>query len=162
MSTVTQIEQDIIDKSYTDLSIYLDEDTTKLVINGIIEFTNIYVDSNESFFLINDIYSSKVNEIIYSLEKSDYIIELINDKIIEPFNLATMKPHELEPEKYKDIIEKKMYEHKNKKQKGANLFSCKKCKQSNCDVTQKQTRSADEPATTFITCLECGYCFRIY
>ena len=32
---------------------------------------------------------------------------------------------------------------------------CKKCKSNAVDTEQKQTRSADEPMTTFVTCLEC-------
>lgn len=35
-------------------------------------------------------------------------------------------------------------------------FKCSKCKKRNTVYTQKQTRSADEPMTLFIRCLECG------
>jgi len=35
-------------------------------------------------------------------------------------------------------------------------FQCGKCKKRRCTYTQKQTRSADEPMTTFVLCLECG------
>mmetsp|Transcript_50376 Transcript_50376/g.109519 ORF Transcript_50376/g.109519 Transcript_50376/m.109519 type:complete len:85 (+) Transcript_50376:802-1056(+) len=34
-------------------------------------------------------------------------------------------------------------------------FECSKCKQRKCSFFQKQTRSADEPMTTFVTCLNC-------
>ncbi|XP_072412860.1 transcription elongation factor A protein 2-like isoform X6 [Chiloscyllium punctatum] len=36
------------------------------------------------------------------------------------------------------------------------LFTCGRCKQKNCTYTQVQTRSADEPMTTFVFCNECG------
>ncbi|XP_067904446.1 transcription elongation factor A protein 1-like [Heterodontus francisci] len=36
------------------------------------------------------------------------------------------------------------------------LFTCGKCKKKNCTYTQVQTRSADEPMTTFVFCNECG------
>lgn len=36
------------------------------------------------------------------------------------------------------------------------LFQCKKCKKKNCTYNQVQTRSADEPMTTFVLCNECG------
>ncbi|XP_055508632.1 transcription elongation factor A protein 2 isoform X2 [Leucoraja erinacea] len=36
------------------------------------------------------------------------------------------------------------------------LFVCGKCKKNNCTYTQVQTRSADEPMTTFVFCNECG------
>lgn len=36
------------------------------------------------------------------------------------------------------------------------LFQCGKCKKKNCTYNQVQTRSADEPMTTFVLCNECG------
>ncbi|XP_068426706.1 transcription elongation factor A protein 3 isoform X2 [Clinocottus analis] len=36
------------------------------------------------------------------------------------------------------------------------LLRCEKCKKSNCTYNQVQTRSADEPMTTFVLCNECG------
>jgi len=35
-------------------------------------------------------------------------------------------------------------------------YKCGKCKQRKCKYSQAQTRAADEPMTTFITCLVCG------
>lgn len=35
-------------------------------------------------------------------------------------------------------------------------FQCGKCKQRKCQYYQMQTRSADEPMTTFVTCVNCG------
>ncbi|KAF6733930.1 Transcription elongation factor A protein 1 [Oryzias melastigma] len=36
------------------------------------------------------------------------------------------------------------------------LFTCGKCKGKCCTYTQVQTRSADEPMTTFVFCNQCG------
>ena len=35
-------------------------------------------------------------------------------------------------------------------------FKCWKCKSKKCTYYQLQTRSADEPMTTFVTCINCG------
>lgn len=35
-------------------------------------------------------------------------------------------------------------------------FQCGRCKQRKCRYRQAQTRSADEPMTTFVTCVNCG------
>eukprot|EP00033_Pygsuia_biforma_P004572 GCRY01005014.1.p1 GENE.GCRY01005014.1~~GCRY01005014.1.p1 ORF type:complete len:299 (+),score=52.81 GCRY01005014.1:144-1040(+) len=35
-------------------------------------------------------------------------------------------------------------------------FQCGKCKKRKCKFYQLQTRSADEPMTTFVTCVNCG------
>lgn len=38
----------------------------------------------------------------------------------------------------------------------SDMFRCGKCGKNNCTYTQIQTRSADEPMTTFVFCRECG------
>ena len=35
-------------------------------------------------------------------------------------------------------------------------FNCRKCHSNQCTYYQMQTRSADEPMTTFVTCINCG------
>lgn len=40
--------------------------------------------------------------------------------------------------------------------KKASLFTCGRCKSTKTTSTQKQTRSADEPMTVFVLCLNCG------
>jgi DNA-directed RNA polymerase subunit M/transcription elongation factor TFIIS len=37
------------------------------------------------------------------------------------------------------------------------MFTCRKCKKTKVTYTQAQTRSADEPMTTFFCCLACGH-----
>ena len=36
------------------------------------------------------------------------------------------------------------------------MFTCGRCKQKKCTYSQLQTRSCDEPMTTFVTCTVCG------
>jgi transcription elongation factor S-II len=38
----------------------------------------------------------------------------------------------------------------------ASLFTCGRCKSTKTTSTQKQTRSADEPMTVFVLCINCG------
>ena len=35
-------------------------------------------------------------------------------------------------------------------------FKCRKCHSKKCTYMQVQTRTADEPMTTFVTCIDCG------
>jgi len=42
------------------------------------------------------------------------------------------------------------------KQAETDAFQCTRCKQRKCIYRQAQTRSADEPMTTFVTCTVCG------
>ena len=40
-------------------------------------------------------------------------------------------------------------------------FKCSRCNQRKCKYYQMQTRSADEPMTTFVTCVNCGNRWRV-
>lgn len=155
-----ELDKEVYKTAKDKLSSFFEDETLDRVMEGLNEFALKYVETNDCPFLINDIFTNKVDEIIQTIEKSNYLGEMIIIGNILPEELGYMKPHELCPDKYKSIIEKKAYEHNQKKNKGTNIFSCKKCKQSNCEVTQKQTRAADEPATTFVKCLECGFNFK--
>ena len=82
---------------------------------------------------------------------------------IEPEDVAYMTPQEVFPEHWKELVEKKKatdhYLYMRKPQCNTNAYTCGKCKQNNCNYTEVQIRSADEPMTLFITCLnpKCGY-----
>ena len=75
------------------------------------------------------------------------------------YQLAEMAPMDLHAGRWKAQVEaqiekdKHMYTNKG----GASIYLyCSTCKKkSKCDYYQMQTRSADEPMTTFVTCLEC-------
>lgn len=57
--------------------------------------------------------------------------------------------------KLKDVAEKDKALYSRKATASAQMY-CSGCKRkANCDYYQLQTRSADEPMTTFVTCLEC-------
>ena len=155
-----ELDKEIFQNMKDKLFKFFEDETLERVMEGLNEFSIKYVETNDCPFLINDIFVNKVDELIKIMEESDYLGEMITTGHVLPEELGYMKPHELCPERYKAIIEKKAYEHNQKKNKGSNIFSCKKCKQSNCEVTQKQTRAADEPATTFVKCLECGFSFK--
>lgn len=40
------------------------------------------------------------------------------------------------------------------------MFTCSRCKQNKCTYSQMQTRSCDEPMTTFVHCTVCGHRWR--
>ena len=77
-----------------------------------------------------------------------------------PQQLAFMTHQEMHPELWKDLIEQKMKRDESKMNQrleaSTDMFTCKKCKSKRCTYYELQTRSADEPATIFVTCLDCG------
>ena len=143
---------------------------TKNIINEYVNNTSISEDIDQSIdtftmsyitepylveVLYESIYDQKSKEIIeYFKINQKHLLNAFSSKQIDPKKLADCKPEELDPEKYGKILNKKSYS-KFKTNKGTNLFKCPKCKKSNCNVTQKQTRAGDEPPTTFIECIEC-------
>lgn len=44
----------------------------------------------------------------------------------------------------------------------SDLYSCPRCKKNRCYVESKQTRSADEAATIFVTCVECFLMYKAH
>ena len=93
-------------------------------------------------------------------QNSKFVLNKIKYGLWEPDRIILMKPQELYPDMWENIIlnnKKKMdlLSIENKGQ-GTTMFKCGKCKERNCTYYQMQTRSADEPMTTFVTCLSCS------
>jgi transcription elongation factor S-II len=81
---------------------------------------------------------------------------------IPPTKLVTMTHDELKTEERKAEEAAMMKENMDKamvaqeEQSISTHLRCNKCGQKKVTYTQAQTRSADEPMTTFCTCLNCG------
>jgi transcription elongation factor S-II len=107
-----------------------------------------------------EIYESRLRSIYTNFKTNPKLLELINSKQIKSHEVAFMTHQELNPEKWAELIDKKQKEDKNKYevdiQAATDTFTCRKCKSKKCTYTQVQTRSADEPMTTFVTCINCG------
>ena len=147
------------------LSNVLDDNIAKQVEQSIYTFTESYIDSDTPSFLIQSIYETKSNDIINEINNkdSDYLLNAIkkNPPLINISNIAFLKPEELNPDKYENIIKKKeMEEYKKHNKEGSSAFTCTKCKKSKCSVTTRQTRAGDEPPTIFVECLVCGHVFK--
>ncbi|NWW96963.1 TCEA3 protein, partial [Rhynochetos jubatus] len=81
---------------------------------------------------------------------------------IPPGLIARMTAEEMASDELKELrnamTQEAIREHQMAKTGGTvtDLFQCGKCKKKNCTYNQVQTRSADEPMTTFVLCNECG------
>jgi DNA-directed RNA polymerase subunit M/transcription elongation factor TFIIS len=138
------------------LNNYVSKKFINLVEKSILDFSNEYASINDTPFLAESIYDTKLEEIINSLCKLPELIKTEEDAK----KIAFLKPEELNPDNYEKLLKKKeIEEYKKNDVKSSSAFKCSKCKKSKCSVTQKQTRAGDEPATTFINCLECGHQF---
>ncbi|XP_056142031.1 transcription elongation factor A protein 3 isoform X2 [Lampris incognitus] len=81
---------------------------------------------------------------------------------IELSRIASMTAEEMASDELKQLrnvlTQEAIREHQMAKTGGTStdLLQCSKCKKKNCTYNQVQTRSADEPMTTFVLCNECG------
>jgi len=88
----------------------------------------------------------------------DWIPKLVSGELT-PAAFAEMTVVELSPKRWKAQIEAQIEKEKHLYSPSGSAsiyFYCSSCKKkTKCDYYQMQTRSADEPMTTFVTCLEC-------
>jgi hypothetical protein len=82
--------------------------------------------------------------------------------LISAEDLASLPPHKLWPEKWQHLEETRILkqiatlEGDEASASTTDMFQCRKCKERKTRYYQMQTRSADEPMTTFIYCVVCG------
>jgi DNA-directed RNA polymerase subunit M/transcription elongation factor TFIIS len=109
--------------------------------------------------LFVQIYIDRLRTIYLNLKNPTLLTQLKNKEIL-PQRFAYMTHQEMDSSHWKDLLEQKMKRDANKFttniQASTDMFTCKKCKSKRCTYYELQTRSADEPATIFITCLDCG------
>lgn len=134
---------------------------------SIFEFALIYCLNNslgENF--LKSVYDDKLNNIISNITDTKNINnktlkqDLLTNKI-NPSYVAFMSPAQLHPQKWLYWVKKKEYKELRENSIAySDTYKCFKCGERKCKVSQAQTRGADEPMTTFVTCLICYNTFK--
>ncbi|XP_076827833.1 transcription elongation factor A protein 3 isoform X20 [Brachyhypopomus gauderio] len=109
-------------------------------------------------------YKNRVRSRISNLKdpKNPNLRKNVLGGAIELSRIATMTAEEMASDELKQLrnvlTQEAIREHQMAKTGGTttDLLQCSKCKKKNCTYNQVQTRSADEPMTTFVLCNECG------
>uniref|UniRef100_A0A6C0JBX3 TFIIS-type domain-containing protein n=1 Tax=viral metagenome TaxID=1070528 RepID=A0A6C0JBX3_9ZZZZ len=141
-------------------------DIEKGIYNKTVEFAeknNIQKKWDNNIFL--DMYKQFAISIYSNLYMDSYIKNIrLFDRLIDGefkgYELVSMEPQNTFPEHWKPYIDDKskrdreLYEIN--KALSTDAYKCSKCHKRECSYYQLQTRSADEPMTTFVTCLNCG------
>jgi DNA-directed RNA polymerase subunit M/transcription elongation factor TFIIS len=146
--------------------IIIDTQHVSIIENGIYNYTieectnrKIIKKWNNPFFV--EIYISKFKTLLFNL-KTDYVQQLVKQ---EPSKIAFMTHQDFNPEIWKPFIEKQTkieeFMLTNKLTANTDSFKCSKCESRNCNYYQLQIRSADEPMTSFITCINCEHHWRV-
>jgi len=122
-------------------------------------------------------YLEKIRSLIFNLKKNSDLRENVILGSTQPETLVTLGPEQLataETNKERNETMEKLKDSRRLDWDQANegkinemcgikgdllkasLFTCGRCKSIKTTSTQKQTRSADEPMTVFVFCINCG------
>ena len=106
------------------------------------------------------IYIDRLRSIYRNLKSNPELATSLQQFKFKAHTLAFMTHQEMCPERWKVLIQSKKIKEENiyapKLDTNTDNFTCRRCKSKRCSYYQLQTRSADEPMTTFVTCIECG------
>ena len=109
------------------------------------------------------VYRNRLRTVIRNLDSS-VLSTLLSAKDTDWMAICALEVTEMNPGAWEKLKEEKAHRERNMytpKVGNTDVFVCSKCKRqgktaTNCSYYQLQTRSADEPMTTYVTCLECG------
>jgi len=104
------------------------------------------------------IYLDKLKSVYFNL--SEKVLNDLFQNNIKTQQIAFMTHQELDYERWEKLIQANNKKTENKYETNivasTDTFKCRKCHSNQCTYYQMQTRSADEPMTTFVTCINCG------
>ena len=115
--------------------------------------------------LFTQLYSSMARTIVGNLNPNTYIqnknlFKRFEDGELSLEEIASFGHTDLYPEIWKDSLirqfEREKRQLEGNRAMATDQFLCKGCKKRECTYYELQTRSADEPMTIFIQCLNCG------
>jgi len=118
-----------------------------------------------SYPLFAHVYMMHAKHIASNFHPDAYVgnkelFERFKNKELTIADLAKMDIYELLPSRWKEQFETQQVREKRQlegnRSMATDIFLCTKCWKRECTYYEMQTRSADEPMTIFITCLNCG------
>ena len=126
-------------------------------------FRGIEINENNKLFKL--LYVNKLTSIYVNLDSKSYLenknfLKNIKSGALKGSTVGFLEPDEIFPEQWKKYKDKqdayKDFVYRKTVSSITEDYRCGRCKQRKCTSYDLQTRSADEPMTTFVTCLNCG------
>jgi len=164
-------ERQAVTKSLTKLfkSTLTEQQTLELeqaIYNGTIrEAERLHIDKTWAYPPFVNLYRIHARHIASNFHPESYVK---NDELFARFragevslkDIGKMDTYELFHSRWKDSFDQQQVREKRQlegnKSMATDQFFCKGCHKRECTYYEMQTRSADEPMTIFITCLNCG------
>jgi DNA-directed RNA polymerase subunit M/transcription elongation factor TFIIS len=115
-------------------------------------------------------YTSAARRLIVNLDPTTYIhnthlLQKIKQKDLQIEHLATMSVMDYAPSLYSGLHDRMLLREQRQlegnKAMATDMFKCNRCGKRETTFYELQTRSADEPMTKFITCVNCGKRWRM-
>ncbi len=115
--------------------------------------------------LFANLYQTNVQTVCTNIHpgspvKNERLLERIQLGEITLQQLPYMTPQEMFPENWKELADRQAIREQKllegNKGMATDRYKCGRCGKRECSYYEMQTRSADEPMTIFISCLNCG------
>ena len=115
--------------------------------------------------IFKSLYLSRIRSIYSNLNSDSYLGNKnfktkITNGDIDPKKISSISKYDIYPEVWSELLsklaEKDKLKYSLKPEAMTDMFKCRKCGSRSCSYYEFQTRSADEPMTQFITCLDCN------
>lgn len=159
--TAFKIPAKLRNKAIVQLQAQFNDEHCIQIEKGLYYFTKHYCGNNSSYDVIKiQIYNDCLQNILYNCNPQNKKMLQIKAAMLantfNAYNLAFLRPEELDSDQWTKIINRlDTTEDKIKNAPCIEWRPCRSCKNTKHSYYQMQTRSADEPMTSFYTCKQC-------
>jgi DNA-directed RNA polymerase subunit M/transcription elongation factor TFIIS len=124
-----------------------------------------YIPRNWKSVIFVEIYRQVVRYVVSNIHpespvKNMRLINRVLDGEFKLYEIPSMTAYEMFPERWFELRDKQLQREQKilegNKSRATDQFKCRRCGKRECTYYELQTRSADEPMTIFVTCLNCG------
>jgi transcription elongation factor S-II len=124
-----------------------------------------YIPRNWTAIPFQELYRTQLRSLLWNIHpkspvKNPRLLARCLDGEFPLEHIPGMTPYDMFPERWQELADKQLIREQKilegNKRQATDEYKCNRCHKRECTYYEMQTRSADEPTTIFITCLNCG------